>query len=319
MSTQEKSICRMVFVIVTWNRKRMLNQCLHSLKKHVPRLHKIVVVDNASSDGTPGLVRREHPDVMLIENEKNEGFGKANNRGLDYLVRRRITFDYVVFLNDDVRLYDGSLQDLIHYMDEHPEVKACLPCVFVDHGKLQTGAAGYRFSLKSAFYYFSFLSILFPRFFKGFFIHQHYFRKRGIVLEVDWISGVCMILEGSVVRSLRFSEDFFMYAEDLILCAEIKKFGKIVYFPRAGIVHLNKIHAPQTHTRWIESLFRYYKMTNGKRAAEKLRLMKVIFLCGFLLRCFGYSILNVVSGSEYAEKSRELLNYSKNILENFFA
>jgi GT2 family glycosyltransferase len=318
MNIQEKSRCRTVFTIVTWNRKKMLNQCLHSLKKYVPCLHKIVVVDNASSDGTSDLVRKEHPDVMLIENKKNEGFGKANNRGLDYLVRRSIPFDYVVFLNDDVRLYDGSLQALILYMDDHPEVKACLPGVFMDHGKLQTGVAGYGLSLKSAFYYFSFLSILFPRFFKGFFIHQHYFRKRGIILEVDWISGVCMVLRGCVARSLRFSEDFFMYAEDLALCAEIKKFGKIVYFPHAGIVHRNKIHAPQTPPRWIESLFRYYKMENGKGAAEKLWLLKIIFVCGFLLRCFGYSILNIVSGSENAQKRRELLSYSKNILKNFF-
>jgi len=318
MGIQDKNLPRTVFIIVTWNRKETLDQCLCSLKEHFPGLHKIVVVDNASSDGTSALVSSGHPDVLLIRNRENEGFGKANNRALDELARRSIPFDYVVFLNDDVRLEDGSLQALIRYMDEHPGIKASLPCVFREKRELQTGVAGYELSLKSALYYFSFLSLVFPRLFKGLFIHQRYFKEKGIILEVDWISGVCMALKGEVAGSLRFPEAFFMYAEDLALCGEIKRYGKIVYFPHSAVVHGNKTHALEARPRWIDSLFQYYGMKNKAGTAEKLALLKMIFVLGFLLRCLGYSFLNVVSGKENADKRRELLSFSRHILKGLF-
>ena len=319
MKNLEKAKCKIVFIIVTWNRKEVLSQCLFSLKKNVQCPYKILVVDNASSDGTFEMVKTEYPEVILIKNNRNLGFSKANNRGISYLIEHQIQFDYVAFFNDDARVENGSFQSLIDYLDKNHDVKACIPSVFIDQKELQTGVGGYELSLRSAFNYFSFLSIFFPRLFRGFFIHQKYFRKRGIILELDWISGVCLVLKSEVARFLRFSEDFFMYAEDIALCREIRKYGKIVYFPFSQIIHHNKsCPSEEPGTLWIDSLFRYYRKQKKDKTPQKLWLLKIIFAFGFLLRTLGYTVMAVFSKSKNSKKRKELLYYSKYVLNNIF-
>lgn len=309
---------KVVFVIVTWNRKEVLGQCLFSLKKHVQCPHHILVVDNASVDGTSEMLRKEYPEVILIENKKNLGFGRANNQGMNYLMEGGISFDYVVFFNDDAKLEDGSLKTLIDYMDKNHDVKASMPSVFIDKGQFQTGVGGYDLSLRTAFNYSFFLSILFPSLFKGFFIHQGYFRNRGLILELDWISGVCMILRSDVAGFLRFSEDFFMYAEDIALCREIRNHGKIVYFPLSQIYHYSESYrSDKISTLWIDSLFHYYRLSDKERIPAKLWQLKLIFVFGFLLRALGYTVFSVFSnGKNYKKKRKDLLHYSRHIINN---
>jgi N-acetylglucosaminyl-diphospho-decaprenol L-rhamnosyltransferase len=315
--TETKS--KVVFVIVTWNRKKVLSQCLFSLKKYIQCPYNILVIDNASTDGTSEMVKKEYPEVILVKNNTNFGFGKANNQGIRYLIERNIPFDYVVFFNDDARIEDESFQALIDYMDENHDVKASIPSVYIDKGVLQTGVGGYELSLESAFNYSFFLSILLPSLFKGLFIHQKYFRNRGLILELDWISGVCLTLRSDLARFLRFPEDFFMYAEDMALCREIRNHGKIVYFPHSQIFHQRESYqSDKTPTLWIDSLFKYYRMQNSDKVLKKLWMLKIIFVFGFLLRSLGYAVLEIVSRNKDAKKREKLLYYSKYILNNLF-
>ena len=319
MKDQDENRFKILFIIVTWNRREILDRCLISLLKHIPYPHKILVVDNASSDKTSNMVKSEYPDVILIENTENLGFSKANNQGLMYLREHDMTFDYVIFFNDDAKLEDGSLRSLIDYMDKDKEVKACIPSVFTDQGKLQTGVGGYELSIGSAFTYFSFLSILFPQLFKGFFIHQRYYRKKGLILELDWISGVCFVMRREMAVLLRFDEDFFMYAEDIAICREIRQYGKVVYYPFARIFHqMKKNSTPESGTRWLDSLFRYYRTHNAGKNQGKLWILKGIFVFGFFLRALGYTILAGFSRSQYSGRKKVLLSYCRYIMRGFF-
>ncbi len=320
MKSRFDSPCRLVFIIVTWNRKDKLRQCLDSLDEYIRAPHDILVVDNASSDGTSEMVETEYPEVLLLRNLKNAGFSRAANQGLDYLGRRNLQWDYAVFLNDDAAFRDESMQRLVDYLEKNPHVHAALPSVFVGTGRLQTGAGGYELSLLSAFYYFFGLSICFPPLFKGFFFHQPYYRKKGFILELDWISGVCLVLRGKTAERLRFPEDYFMYAEDVALCRDIKKYGKIIYFPYAQVFHeQEKNGSPFRSSLWLDSLFHYYRRHNRKKNRGRLQLLKIIFLAGFLMRSGGYFLLEVFSGRDYQMKRKELLGCTRYVWERLGA
>jgi len=318
MNNRDENRFKILFIIVTWNRKDILERCLVSIAKHVRYPHRILVVDNASSDGTAAMVRSEYPGVILIENRENVGFSKANNQGIAYLRERDLRFDYVTFFNDDARFEDASLLSLIDYMDKNEEIKAGIPSVFTGQRKLQTGVGGYDLSIGSAFNYFFSLSILFPSQFKGFFIHQRYYRKKCIILELDWISGVCFVMRREMAVSLKFEEQFFMYAEDIALCREIRQYGKIVYYPFARIFHQMKMNSTsEGRTLWLDSLFRYYKMHNVGKNQGKLWILKWIFVIGFFGRALGYTILSGFSRSRYSGRRKVLFSYCRYIMGSF--
>jgi GT2 family glycosyltransferase len=306
---------RLGFLIVNWNRASLLQRCLESLQRHLPQPFTILVVDNASSDGSAAMVRSRFPSVRLIENQENLGFGKANNIGIQYLRTQHQLPDILIFLNNDTVLQDGSLTTLIDTLESREEIIAAIPSVFEEEGKLQTGIAGYELSLATAFNYFFFLSILFPRAFRGFFLHQRYFRRRQQACAVEWISGVCLILKTAALQpDSGFPEDYFMYAEDLAFCRELRHLGKIIYFPGAQILHhrdTNQDSAPET--MWLDSLFLYYRKQNQRPGlAWRLFLLKVIFLKGFALRFLGYSLFSSLNPS-LARRARHMKLYMKHI------
>jgi GT2 family glycosyltransferase len=227
---------KVIFIIVNWNRKELVSRCLASIKSYIAYPHKVVVIDNASSDGSQEMIRADYPDVDLILNTTNLGFSQASNQGLNHCREKKILSDYIIFLNNDVVLRDSSLLGLLDYLDENSEVAAALPTVFLGDGSLQTGVGGYELSLATALAYFFFLSSLFPKYSKGFFISQHYFRKNGQIPMLDWVSGVCLVVRGDAMRKVPgFPEHFFMYAEDLALCRELRVLGQIIYFPHAQV------------------------------------------------------------------------------------
>ena len=279
--------CKIVFIIANWNRKALLSRCLDSLKTYISVSHKIIIVDNASSDGSQDMVRAKYPHVFLIENSENLGYSRANNLALKKIREEKIDSDYVIFLNNDVLFKDNSLERLIDYLNIRPEYVAAIPTVFQSNNDFQTGIGGYELSLSSAFAYFFFLSILIPRIFKGFYFHQKYFRKKELIAELDWISGVCLVVRNQVFDNIPgFPESFFMYAEDVAFSKSVKALGKIVYFPRAQVYHIKEDNKFQSHQgMWLDSIFQYYKSISGVKGRRgKLILLKIIFLLGLWLR-----------------------------------
>ena len=155
--------------------------------------------------------------------------------------------------------------------------------------------------------------------FKGFFIDQKYFRSKDLIPEVDWISGVCFVMRHEMALRLQFEEHFFMYAEDIALSREIRRYGKIIYFPHACVIHrMESLSSERSRALWLDSLFRYYRMRKRDRSRRKLWLLKTIFIFGFLARAMGYSVRNMLSKHKNREKGKELLFYCRHIMSGFF-
>lgn len=221
-------------IIVNWNTRDELRECLRSLH---PSLHpdvqaEIIVVDNASWDDSVAMVKREFPEVKLIENRLNEGFGKAHNRAAQVAQGR-----YLLLLNSDARAHPGALKQLVDYADVHPEVGIIAPKVLNPDGSLQYSCR--RFPVYEAgLFRNTLLGRLFPqnRFVRDYlmtdFDHAH-------TMEVDWVSGCAMLIRRETWHHLGgFDEQFFMYCEDVDLCWRAHEAGwKVVYHPDAVVTH----------------------------------------------------------------------------------
>lgn len=310
---------RVIFIIVNWNRQDLLLRCLNSLQDKLAVDYAVIVVDNASGDGSVEMIRTEFPEVILLENRENIGFARAVNKGLDYIRENSLERDYVVFLNNDVVLLDGSLKDVFNYMIRLPEVVAAVPAVALEDGRDQTGIGGYELTLASAFNYFFFLSILFPRICKGFYLHQPYFRKKARIVTLDWASGVCLVVRAKVFARINgFPEDFFMYAEDVALGRDLRAEGKIIFFPEARVVHLQQLESEGSAAPgvWLDSLFDYYRLQNGGKKRCRLVVLKMIFLAGFGLRWVYFYLLR---STKFSNHKKMLQIYCRHIIKSIFA
>lgn len=221
-------------VIVNYNVKYFLEQCLHSVLRAASGLKtEIFVVDNNSVDGSAAMVRAKFPGVSLIRNEENLGFSVANNQAI-----RRSAGRYVLLLNPDTLIEEDTLQKCVEYMDGHgdcgglgvrmidgngnflPESKRALPTPIV------------------AFYKIFGLSRLFPgsRVFGKY--HLGYLDPDEIN-EVDVLPGAFMMLRRTALDQVGLlDEDFFMYGEDIDLSYRLQKGGyKNIYFPECTIIH----------------------------------------------------------------------------------
>lgn len=314
---------RIAVIVVSWNRKELLRRCLSSLHSHFLFSRIVLVIDNASTDGTPDMIRNNFPDVYLFENDRNLGFSKAVNQGLAYLKLFRIRSDYVLLLNNDAYFVDDSFAGMLDYLDRKNNVLAALPAVFVKDKNLQTGVGGYDLSVITAFNYFFGLSMLFPTLFKGFFFNQDFFYRKKKVLELDWISGVCLVLKSALIgRIPRLPEEFFMYAEDTALCRKIRKFGKIVYYPKARVVHSHGDYKKDEESLdpalWLSSLFEYCRNKELPGVSVmKVFLLKLVFMGGFFLRWTATSLFPGIRAGHSVPADQFKL-YFASILQNLF-
>ena len=120
-------------IIVCWNVRAELLNCLQSIITNQPGCeYEIIVIDNASSDGTVDAVRRQFPAVKLIANNENRGFAAANNQGIE-LARSR----YIFLLNPDTILKNNSIDILLDYMEHNTDVGVCSPKLVFENGRIQ--------------------------------------------------------------------------------------------------------------------------------------------------------------------------------------
>jgi GT2 family glycosyltransferase len=219
-------------VIVNFNTVDYLRECLASIYRYMPSTTEVIVVDNASVDGSCAMVKKEFPPVKLIESEVNLGFGAGNNLGVAYA-----SHDYVMLFNSDAVLKMDSADGLLQYMAAHPEVSCVTPRVVLPKTfEIQPKTFGYRPNLKSVFMQSVGLNRLFPKceYFNG--IDGDY--RWGREMEVGWVSGVCMLIRRADYQAVGgFDQRFFMYCEDIELCLKLSKLGKIVLLDDFDIIH----------------------------------------------------------------------------------
>jgi GT2 family glycosyltransferase len=220
-------------VIVSWNTKSFLLQCLDSIQRQYPADElEVLVVDNASSDGSPEAVRANYPTVKLICNEGNDGFAKGNNIGI-----RASTGDYLFLINSDVVVSNGCFESLVRHMDTHPEIGMLGPKILGVDNKIQRNCMGFP-SLWNTLCRAVALDSLFPRS-RLFGSHFLTFWNFDDTRPVDVINGCFWVLRRSAVDEVGLlDERFFMYAEDVDWCKRFTQKGwQVVFFAEAEALH----------------------------------------------------------------------------------
>lgn len=221
-------------VIVNYNVKYFLEQCLNSVRRASEGLMaEIFVVDNYSVDGSAAMVREKFPEVILIENKENLGFSKANNQAI-----RQSKGKYVLLLNPDTVVEDDTFTKVLDFMESHPDAGGLGVKMIDGKGNFLPESKRGLPTPGVAFYKIFGLSKFFP--------HSKIFGKYHLgyldedeVNTVDVLSGAFMLLRRSTLDETGLlDETFFMYGEDIDLSYRIIKSGyKNYYFPETRIIH----------------------------------------------------------------------------------
>lgn len=221
-------------VIVNYNVKHFLEQCLHSVLKASKGIDtEIFVVDNNSVDGSAQLIREKFPDIHFIANKENVGFSKANNQAI-----RKAKGRYVLLLNPDTVVEEDTFTKVIGFMDRHPEAGGLGVKMIDGTGAFLPESKRGLPTPWVAFYKMFGLSRLFPRSKKFGKYHLSYLDENQIH-EVDVLAGAFMLMRKETLDKVGLlDETFFMYGEDIDLSYRITQGGyKNYYFPETTIIH----------------------------------------------------------------------------------
>lgn len=225
-------------IILNYNTKELLEDCLESLRKRKKEVDfEVIVSDNASTDGGPDMVREKFPEVRLIKGPNN-GFSKGNNRARP-LVKAKI----VLFLNPDTVVKKDALLKTLRYLKEHKEVGALTCKLVLPNGTLDKDT---RRSFPTPWISFSHLVLKADRFFPKSPLFGKYwygYIPDTATHEVDAIQGAFFLTWKRILDKVGwFDEKYFFDGEDLDLCFQIKKAGyKLIYYPEVEIMHLKGV------------------------------------------------------------------------------
>jgi len=221
-------------VIVNYNVKYFLEQCLHSVRRAGEDLQtEVFVVDNNSVDGSVKMVREKFPEVILIENKENTGFSKANNQAI-----KISKGEYILLLNPDTVVESDTFSRVMQFMDAHPDAGGLGVKMIDGKGNFLPESKRGLPTPSVAFYKIFGLSRFFPKS-KIFGKYHLGYLDEDQVNPVEILSGAFMLLRKSVLdKTGLLDETFFMYGEDIDLSYRILKAGfKNYYFPEARIIH----------------------------------------------------------------------------------
>ncbi|MFC1606952.1 glycosyltransferase [Candidatus Latescibacterota bacterium] len=278
-------------VIVSYNVSSFLDQALITLEEAARGIeHEVFVVDNASSDDSVAMVREKHPNAVVIDNDENLGFAKANNIAL-----KKASGRYVLLLNPDTVLRKDTLRTMIAFLDDHPDAGAAGCKVINPDGTLQLACRRGFPTPGVAFFKMVGLSNLFPRS-RTFGAYNMTYLDPETVTEVDAISGSFMMLRKEVLEEVGLLDEvFFMYGEDLDLCYRIKQGGwKIYYAPLTEIIHFKGESTRTIPTiKGIRIFYDAMQIFVNKHYAEKSRVSipRWFLMAGIYIRmACGYGI-----------------------------
>jgi hypothetical protein len=231
MSPADLSIC-----IVNWNGRELLRACLYSIQLAQEGLRvETIVVDNASKDGSAGMVAELFPEVILLRNPTNAGFSRANNQAAALSSGR-----HLLFLNNDTLVGQDSLRTMVRFMDEHPEVGLAGPRL-IGHDGLPQRSYRYRPTLKALLHRLTLLrwTGLLRK------AYEDYRRREfdpNTPRQVEALLGAAVIMPQEVFKQhLGWDEAFPFGLEDFDLSARVARTHQVVFLAGADIVHLGKM------------------------------------------------------------------------------
>lgn len=253
----------------TKNLLRLILRNLYELRISVP--HEVIVIDNASEDGSAEMVRTLYPQVKLIVNSKNLGHARGNNLGI-----AAARGEFLLVMNTDIIIPEVSdITAILDYMCEHPDVGLVGPQLRNGNGTIQASCFRPYGSL-TPFYrrtplgHFAFAQRDLQRHLMTDFDHES-------LIDVDWILGACMFVRRSaLIKAGAFNENFFLYFADFELCDRLRFYGyRVIYFPGMHIVHYHRRESAQ-HSVWggLGSLLNYVTRVHLKDWRTYKRIAK---------------------------------------------
>jgi hypothetical protein len=221
-------------IIATHNSLAFIGRCLHAVQANSDLVPEIVVVDNASGDGTAQYIRDKFPEVRLVLNSSNDGHCAAVNQGLALASR-----EYVLVLDADAIVQSGVLEELLHFLEQRPEVAIVAPMVLNGDGTLQPSARNFPRPLNGLFGRQSLLTRWFPRNP----ISRRYLGEETISpgrgsFAVEFVSSACMMFPRGLVQQLGpWDKEFHGYWVDGDWCKRAGKVGLIYCLPQVSTIH----------------------------------------------------------------------------------
>ncbi len=264
-------------IIVSYNVRHDLLNCLASIEAWLAETDntvEVIVVDNASHDGSPDSIRRRFPDTRIIELDVNAGFAAANNRGVE-----SARGQFIAFLNPDTTVVGNAFGLMLRHLRENRDVGVIGPRIQYPDGSVQSTRR--RFPTRRTGFV---ESTIVQQYWRNNAILRRYYvsdRSNDETQDVDWLVGACLVTRReTLVAAGLFDERFFMYSEEVEWCHRVREAGwRVVYLPSASIVHRegssSKLDLPVRQINFDTSKVLLYEELHGKRSARALR--------GFLL------------------------------------
>lgn len=264
-------------IIVNWNTRELVIKCLSAVYEHpLSADFEVWVVDNASTDDSATAVRRQFPQVKLIECSENIGFARGNNLALE-----RASGRYALLLNTDATVEPGAIMHLFEFMETHPAAAAAGPYLLNPDQTLQESCYPFP-SLRREFWRMFHLDHLYPY---GTYAMSRWDQSQP--RSVDAIQGACLMLRGEALKQVGlFDPHFFMYTEEIDLCYRMKKARWDLYWvPTASVTHYGgqstRQVAPQMFLSLYQTKIQFFRKHYGVMSA---RMYKLLLTCASLAR-----------------------------------
>ena len=276
---------------MTYNSLGYIAECIDSIYRYPPQHeYEIIVVDNASTDGTAGHIHKEYPDITLMTNKKNKGFAAAVNQAVN-----ASDSHFILLINADCQVYEDSVNRLVDYLKDNPEVAIAGPRMLNSDGSIQYSCRNFPSFFGAAVH--TLLAHVYPS--------NPVSRKYKLMdvcrdepFSVDWVSGSCMMIRRNALEDTGLlDENYFMYVEDIDICYRMWQKGwEVHYMPHSEVLHHvagssrgQKKRERVTRRAVIKASYRmqksvfYFFWKNYRKTARVLLIPFIITVLGFRL------------------------------------
>lgn len=257
-------------IIVSWNTKDILLDCLRTLYEQTKSAMQVIVVDNASVDGSADAVQITFPQVSLLRSDINLGFARGNNRGLEMAKGQ-----YVLYLNPDTVILDGAVDKMLRYLEEHPSIGVLGPHTYNADGRTTQNTVIFKPTLRRMFHTHVPIWRMIPGW-RPELAGQVRWHHTG---PVEVVKGCCMLMPANLVCELGgLSEKHFMYSEEEDLCSRAMQRGFATwYYHEANIIHLGgeatKQNSEAMVKAQVEAWTHVFRQSNPGSSVAAFRLL----------------------------------------------
>ena len=285
---------KVFIIILNWNGKEVLRECLESIEKIDYPNYEVIVVDNGSTDGSQKMIKEKFPYVHLIENDKNEGVAEGQNIGIRYALEKKT--DYVFITNNDTTLDKNILKELLKVIEGDDKIGIAGPIVYWANDPERIQFSGGMINWKKG---------------QGHLLEAGKIDKgQHSVKNVDYV-GLVFISSDMLKEVGFYNSNYFAYWEDAELCTRVKKAGyKVVCVSNAKVWHKGSYT-----TKKISGFFEYYNTRNSflfmKKHATKGQYLS------FLLYFFGFRFWFTSGMLLYHKNIKALISFYKGIKDGY--